>query len=61
MCKVSTCQLLIKLIFVSASYQTGLDTRSNDPKVDYSGDWGGEVWARAKAQALLDYAGHQPT
>ena len=30
------------LIFVSASHQTGLDTRSNDPKVDYSGDIGEE-------------------
>ena len=34
MCKVSTSKWLMKLlIFVSASHQTGLDTKSNDQKV----------------------------
>ena len=61
MWEVGTGQWLIKLIFVTASYQTGLDTPSNDPKVDYSGIRGGEGWALAEAPALLVHAGHRPT
>ena len=48
-------------IFVSASHQTGVDTRSMTQRLIIVGIKGGEGWAWAKAQAQLDYAGHQPT
>ena len=46
-------------IFVSASHQTGLDTRPKTQRSDYSGgiEWG-EGWARAEALSLLDLTGH---
>ena len=49
-------------LFVSAPNQTGLDTRSNDPKVQIIVEIRrrkGRV--RAEARALLDYAGHRPS
>ena len=50
-------------IFVSASHQARLDTRSDDTKVDYSGDLGeGKVGHVPRLDpCLLDYAGHRPT
>ena len=45
-----------KLIFVSTSHQRGLDTRSNDPKVDYSADIGkgeAQVTSRCSSPAEL--------
>ena len=39
-CRFSASQSLIRLVFVSASHQTGLETKSNDLKSDYSGDYG---------------------
>ena len=52
--------LIMKLpfwIFVSASHQTGLDTRSMTRRSIIVGFRGGE----GRARALLDYAGHRPT
>ena len=43
-------------IFVTASHQTGLDTRSI-----IVGFWGEDARVPAEAWDLLDYAGHQPT
>ena len=43
-------------VFVSASHQTGLDTRLMTVEIRV-----GEGQAQAKARALLDYADHRPT
>ena len=48
-------------IFVSVFHQTGLDTRSMTRRSILVGVKGGLGRAWAEAQALLDYAGHQPT
>ena len=45
----------MRLIFVSASHQIGLDTRSMTRKSIIVGIRGGEGRARAAARALLDY------
>ena len=48
-----------KVLFVSASHQTGLDTRSMTQRLIIVDIKGGKSQARAKARALLDHAGHQ--
>ena len=48
-------------LFVSASHQTGLDTRSMTRRSIVVGFKGEESRARAKARALLDYTGYRPT
>ena len=45
-------------LFVSASYQTGLDTRSNTRRSIIVGLREGRGWDRAETRTLLDYAGH---
>ena len=45
-------------LFVSASYQTGLDTRSMTRRSIIVGGEGRGGWARAKTWTLLDYACH---
>ena len=53
--------ILKKLIFVPASHQTGLDTRSMTRRSIIEGIRGGESRAQAEARSPLDYAGHRPT
>ena len=53
--------LIYILIFVSASHQTGLDTRSMTRRSIIVEIRGEESRAQAEARALLDYAGHQST
>ena len=46
---------MLKLIIITASHQTGFDTRSMTQRLIRVGVRGEEGWARAEAQALLDY------
>ena len=48
-------------VFVSASHQTELDTKSMARRSIIVGMKGGESRTQAEAQALLVYAGHWPT
>ena len=48
-------------IFITASRQTGLDTRSMTRSSIIEEIRGGQVRTRASAQALLGFAGHRPT
>ena len=48
-------------LFVTASYQIGLDTKPSDLKVDYNGDWGKGRSGSSRELNLLNYAGpHRP-
>ena len=49
-----------KALFVPDFYQTGLDTRSMARSLMIEEIRGRGGWARPKARALLDYAGHRP-
>ena len=48
-------------IFVTASHQTGLDTRLMAQELYIVGIRGGEGQAWAEARSLLDFIGHRPT
>ena len=48
-------------IFVAASHQTGLDTKSMTRRSIQVGIRGREGHARAEARTLLNYARHRPT
>ena len=46
---------------VSASHQTGLDTRSITRRLTFSEGYGREGRERVKARTLVDFAGHRLT
>ena len=58
---IKGCMSFPRALFVSASHQTGLDTRSMTRRSIIVGIRGldGRVWAVARA--LLNYAGHRPS